>query len=224
MNALKISRLLILCLVLVTGIEAHAQYIRGALITGFNATQVDGDEVFGYHRVGLQVGASAIIQFNKNWGISLENIFNQKGAYQSALYREQPNGSYKLHLNYVEVPLLFQYTDRDRITAGAGFSWGNLVRISEINKRDTATLMDGTYKKDDWNLLADLRFRLYKNFKLNLRYAYSIVPIATRTIKDSKSGKYNERDQYNNVFSIRLMYIFNEPPRQTTEPGSSQNE
>jgi hypothetical protein len=217
MNNLKISHLLILCFLVVIGIEAQAQYIRGALISGVNLTQVDGDEVFGYHKAGLQIGASAIIQFNNKWGVSIENIFNQKGANQSALYSEQPDGSYHLHLNYVEVPLLLQYTDRDRITVGAGLSWGNLVKVSEINKRDTATLMDGTYKKYDWSLLGDLRFRLYKNFKLNLRYAYSLVPIASRNIKDSKTGKYNIRDQYNNVMSLRLIYIFNEPPRLNTE-------
>ncbi len=218
---LSASRFLILLTLMFTSIASNAQYIRGALIAGGNAAQVDGDEVFGYHKYGFQLGASAIIQFNEKWSVSLENIFNQKGAWQKARYSD---GYYNLQLDYVEVPVLLQYTDRDRITVGTGFSWGKLVKVEELNKRDSSLLTEGTYNQNDWDILADLRFRLYKSLKLNIRYAYSLSKIATRNVKDSKSGNYNTRDQYNNLFSFRLMYIINEPKRVATEPRPSRNE
>jgi hypothetical protein len=221
-------RLFILLTLLFTGISSRAQYIRGALIAGGNATQVDGDEVFGYHKIGLQLGAAAIMQFNKKWSVSLENIFNQKGSRQGPRFIDSLDGSYKLHLNYVEVPLLLEYTDRDRLTAGAGISWGRLVKVDEYKNSfhvDSTTLLGGPYKRDDWNLLIDFRFHLYKSLKLNFRYSYSLVPIAKRDVQDSKTGKINYGEsQYNNLFSLRLMYIFNEPPRLETEPGPPQND
>jgi hypothetical protein len=227
-STLILRRLLILLFLLFLGIGSRAQYIRGALIAGGNRTQVDGDEVFGYHKTGLQLGAAAIIQFNKKWSISLENIYNQKGSRQGARFADSLDGSYKLHLNYVEVPLLLEYTDRDRITVGAGFSWGRLVKVDEYKNSfvvDSTTLLGGPYKRDDWNVLVDLRFHLYKSLKLNLRYAYSIVPIAKRDVQDSKTGKLNyDESQYNNVISLRLMYIFNEPPRLETGPRQPQND
>jgi hypothetical protein len=224
-------RILFFLILVSIGIPSQAQYIRGALIAGGNVTQVDGDEVFGYHKFGLQLGAAAIIQFNKKWSVSLENIFNQKGSRQSARFYTTPtdtlDGSYKLHFNYVEVPVLVQFTDKDRITVGAGISWGRLVKAEEFKNGypvESTTLLDGPYKRDDWNILADMRFRLFSSFKLNFRYAYSIIPIATRDVIDSKTGNLNSRRQYNNILSLRLMYIFNEPPRIANEPRPAQNE
>ena len=223
-----IIRFLILSILVFAGTASRAQYIRGAVIAGVNATQVDGDEVFGYNKIGIQLGAAAIMQFNKKWSVCLENIFNQKGANQRAQYTDSLDGSYHLHLNYVEVPVLLQYTDRDRITVGAGFSWGRLVNITESKNGyhvESTTLLGGPYKRDDWDVLVDLRFHLYKSLKLNLRYAYSIAPIARRDVRDSKTGNMNiDQTQYNNIVSIRLMYIFNEPPRVADEPGPAQDE
>lgn len=204
---------------------AESQNIRGALITGLNLTQVDGDEVFGYHKAGLQLGAAAIIQLDKKWSVSLETVFNQKGARQHERYTDSLDGSYKLLFNYAEVPLMLNYTDKERITVGAGISYGRLVKVEEFKNSfrvDQTTLLDGPYKLSDWNILVDLRFRLYQSLKLNIRYAYSIVPIATREVIDSKTGKPNIRDQYNNVISIRLMYIFNENHPLTSEPTITQ--
>jgi hypothetical protein len=225
---LPTSRFLIFLMFLFSGMASNAQYIGGALIAGGNATQVDGDEVFGYHKYGVQLGAAAIIQFNKKWSVSLENIFNQKGSKQGARFVDSLDGSYRLRFNYVEVPVLLNYTDKDRITVGAGLSWGRLVKVEEFKNSfrvPSTTLLEGPYKRDDWDILMDLRFRLYNGLKLDLRYAYSVAPIATRDVRDSKTGNINYgQTQYNNLFSIRLMYIFNEPSKVATEPKPSQNE
>jgi hypothetical protein len=221
------TRFLILVLLLYAGFNSNAQYIKGAAIAGGNVSQVDGDEAFGYNKFGWQFGAAALVKFNKKWSLSLENIYNQKGANQGARTSDSLDGSYLLKLNYVEVPVLFHYTDRDRITVGAGFSWGRLVKVEEYKsgyRVDSTTLLGGPYNKNDWNILVDLRFKLYKGLKLNLRYAYSMVPIASRVVIDSKSGNPNLRDQYNNLISLRLMYIFNEPPQDVIEPKKAQND
>ena len=225
MKMLRNSFFFIFLLLVVFANPAESQNIRGALITGLNLTQVDGDEVFGYHKAGLQFGAAALIQFDKKWSLSLENVFNQKGARQHARYTDSLDGSYRLRFNYVEIPLMFHYTDKDRITVGAGFSYGRLVKVEEYKngyRVDSTTLLDGPYKLNDWNLLVDLRFRLHESLKLNLRYAYSIIPIATRNVIDSKTGRPNIRNQFNNVVSIRLLYIFNEKQPVVTEPEKTQ--
>lgn len=193
--------------------SAHAQRIMGALIAGVNATQVDGDEVYGYHKFGLNLGAAAIIPIKGNWSISLENIYSEKGAHQKARYIDSLNGSYDLNLNYVDVPLLLQYTDKDIITFGLGGSWGSLVKVTE-KRHDIdipgTTLGSGIYKRSDINFIADVKFRLVKKLHFNVRYAYSLRPIATREVIDSKTGYPNVRNQYNGMFTFRFYYIFNE--------------
>jgi hypothetical protein len=51
---------------------------------------------------------------------------------------------------------------------------------------------------------------VFERLRFNARYAYSMRPVATREIIDSKTGRPNIRDQYNGLFSFRLIYVFNE--------------
>jgi hypothetical protein len=193
-----------------------AQRIKGQIIGGINATQIDGDEVYGYHKFGLNLGVGAILPFNnKRWSLSVETIFNQKGAYQneSPELDTLPKPYYNIRINYLEVPVLIHFEDKQTITFGLGFSWGRTVGIEEIEhgrKIETTTLA-GPYKRDDVNFLADLRFRLYGKLKFNFRYAYTVFPIRTRIFTNS-IGQTWERTQYNSLLTFRLIYVFNEAP------------
>lgn len=200
-------------LIILANLTANAQRIKGALIAGVNATQVDGDEVFGYHKFGLNVGAAAIVPIKGNWAISLENIYSEKGAHQRPQYIDSLDGSYDLKINYLDVPVLVQYNDKDIVAFGLGASWGGMVKIQEQRngiEMTSTTLTSGIYRRSDINLLVDVRFRLVERLHFNVRYAYSIRPIATREVRDSKTGYPNIRDQYNGMFTFRLYYIFNE--------------
>jgi hypothetical protein len=194
---------------------AHSQIIKGVGILGFNATQVDGDEVFGYHKYGWNVGASAVVPLNKHWMIGIENIYNQKGSFQRIQFSDSAhNGSYRLNLDYVEVPLLLFFEDKETMIFGAGFSWGRLIGVKEYengNRVDSTTLLNGPYDRNDWNLLVDVRFRLYKRLKFNFRYAYSFDKIRERHYSNYYQGEW-DRKQYNNALTFRLLYYINEKP------------
>ena len=217
--------LLIIIVVLITSAKSYAQRIMGAVIAGVNATQVDGDEVFGYHKFGLNAGLAAIVPFDDHWAISIENIYSQKGAHQRSVYLDSLDGSYDLKLNYLDVPVLLQYTDKDIATFGAGMSWGRLVGITEQRNGyplTGTTLQSGIYQSSDFNILLDVKFRIIDRLRFNVRYAYSIRPIATREVIDSKTGKPNIRDQYNGMFTFRLYYVFNEKISRETRRQSPQ--
>jgi hypothetical protein len=217
---------------MLTFTKVFGQRIKGEIITGMNFSQVDGDEIYGYHKVGLNMGLGAMVPLGKNFSFTIETLFNQKGSYQGKQYEDQVidtatgnviaeyNGMYKLKLDYLEVPFLVQYTDKNIITAGLGFSYGRLVNIKEY-EHDTlnlnTTLNSGVYDKNDYNILVDLQMRIHKKiprWKLNIRYAYSVSKIRTRDFYTvpPPGQLYITRDQYNNLFSIRLIYVFNEKP------------
>ena len=92
-------------------------------------------------------------------------------------------------------------------------SWGRLVKAEEFRdgyQVDSVSAVSNVFDRDDWMAFGDVRVRLYKGLILNARYAYSLNKIATRTVIDSETGKPNERDWYNNVWSFRLIYMINE--------------
>lgn len=208
-----------LCLIIVfLSFGAKAQIIKGEAILGMNLSQVDGDEVYGFKRVGANVGAGALIPFGKKgrWDASFEALFSQDGSYQRPQYNDSLSYEYELHLNYAQIPVLVMFTDKEFISFGAGFSWGRLVGVKEWEHGilvDSTTLNSGTYNKNDYCILADIRIRVYKSLKFNLRYQYSLAKIRTREYSDL-SGQTWMRDQFNNVISFRLIYVFGEKKSQ----------
>ncbi len=199
----------------------HAQIIKGETILGMNLTQVDGDEVFGFRKFGLNVGGGVLIPFDKKgrWDVNMELIYTQKGSYQRPQYNAIDSlgnvltGEYKLKLNYVEIPVTVMFTDRERVSFGAGFSYGRLIGVKEWehgNRVETTTLSSGTYSKNDISVLADFRIRIWKALKFNFRYQYTLLKIRTREFENRATGETWTRDQYNNVITLRLIYVFNE--------------
>jgi hypothetical protein len=209
----KIFFLLMLLLFGFNVFEVNAQIIKGEVILGMNLSQVDGDEVFGFKKVGLNVGAGVLVPIAKSWDVSFEAIFSQKGANQKQQRSDTiENGAYRLNLNYAEVPVLVMYTDKEFISAGAGFAWGRLVGVKEWEHGqlvETTTVNSGVYEKNDFSILGDLRIRIYKQLKFNLRYQYSLVKIRTREFGNVNTGFWT-RNQFNNLISFRLIWVFNE--------------
>jgi len=166
-----------------TGAESVAQPFKAAIMGGFNISQVDGDYAIGYNRFGGHLGVAVILPIN-NFDITLETVFNQKGSYRKKQYdSDSLTCEYDLRLNYVEIPLMVHYTDKDFITAGLGFSFGRLVQATEVeHSGNRAPYTDSVeFNKNDYNFLADVQIRVWKRLKFNVRFAYSIVPIRERT-------------------------------------------
>jgi hypothetical protein len=210
-----------------------SQRFIGSVIVGGNLTQVDGDEVYGYKKAGLNAGLAVSVALNKNqsWFLTVEMLFSQKGShkanYADTMYMKDPNTvnvinwnvrynrrvKYDLRLNYVEIPVVFHYEDlKTGFAIGAGLCWGRLIYVKEIESgyRLTTDLDSRTFSKNEWSAIGDVKFKLYKNLKLNFRFQYTFVPIRSRDYY-SKDGKKNEtRQQYNNVLTLRLIYTFNE--------------
>lgn len=206
----------LLAAILLSGPNTHAQMFKGEVIGGFNKSQVDGDEVYGFKKYGLVGGFGVVMPIRNNWSLSLETLYSQKGSKQAVRYADSADdGSYRLRLNYTEVPFMIQYTDRQIASAGIGVSWNRLVFVDEYRngrKVDSVSVLTKVFDRNDWIGFADLRLRLYKNFILNARYSYSLKKIATRTVNDSMTGRPNVRDWYNNLWSFRVIYMINETP------------
>lgn len=206
---------LLLCLLLGLALNSiQGQIFKGQVIGGLNVAQIDGDEVYGYKKWGSNIGLGVIFPINKKKKlmISLETIYNQKGSVQrkTAVDTFPENWKYRAFLDYLEAPVMIHIEDKETVTFGLGFSWGRLVGIREYENGklvENTTLTSRVFNRNDWNFLADIRFRLWRQLKFNFRYAYSIVPIRER---DFIKNGVQTRKQYNNMLTMRLIYIINE--------------
>lgn len=199
---------LVMFLILISA--ANAQRIQGGLLFGGNASQVDGDRIYGFYKFGWNVGATAIIPVYKTFSVNTEILYSQKGSYQYALSADSINGAYKLVLNYAEAPIYLNYYDpRGKISIGTGLAYGRVVKFREwiynVEKKYAASEMPYNKSNIDWFINA--YYPIYRGLKLNLRYSYSIAKIRDREFSDGGTRK-----QYHNFITLRIMYIFGEKP------------
>lgn len=205
-------------LALVLLAPAHAQRFIGYLSAGANFSQIEGDDVHGFYKVGVNAGPGVMLPLGRkqNMSISAELLFSQKGSRCS--YRRDPFDPAYYHpsmfadvnhaipfdstvkcniaLDYIQIPLIFRYEDmRSGCFIGAGFAWSRLVRAKEIYNGFTRTtnVTSGTYRTSDWTFLVDAGVRLYKNLTLNVRWEYSMRPIRNMEYiigKENSSGEF----------------------------------
>ncbi len=116
--------------------KINAQIVKAYVTAGGNLSQFDGDEAFGFRKMGVNAGIGAEINISKLLSMSIETNFNQKGSRLKGYRSEPPTGAYKLNLNYVEVPLFFSLTDKtNNFKLGIGASYGYAVGVKEFEDR-----------------------------------------------------------------------------------------
>lgn len=188
----------------------YAQSIHSSIYLGGNLSQVDGDQLYGFHKVGLCAGISANIAIHPSFFVEIENQYTQKGSYASGVdaFLDAPDsGAYHLKLNYIEVPLWIRYKDPRDVLFGIGVSWGRLVFVEEFesNKQvKQTTLLSGVYDRADWNILVGVEIPVYKKVFASIRYAYSLDMIREKYFMDVV------RKQYNQVLSMSFRWRFME--------------
>jgi hypothetical protein len=191
----------------------RAQRFLGALSLGMNLTQVDGDEFYGFHKVGLNVGPMVSMPFgkSKNWSASMELLYSQKGSYHRG---STDSTTYRITLDYAEIPLIIHFTDKKLISGGLGFSYGQVVNYKETqnNFYDSVFSYQNSLSNYDISIIADVQVRLWSKLWLDVRYQYSLKSNHTVLVTDPTAYPRTSftRDQYNNVISIRLTWVFNQ--------------
>ncbi len=217
---LRFISLFILSITFCVAASAQSNYFvedpkvfNGGLVLGMNFTQVDGDNFFGYHRVGLSVGGMVYVHFTKSLGASMELLYSQKGSRGEDIVESPTMGTYVtkyfMNLNYVEVPVTLHLMIHN-FDAEAGVSYAYLVRSGEWVLADQPVNIDpvsNAFSKTDLEYTFGLGRKLYKKLFVNVRFQYSITSIRPADRIPLGYG-YGNQGQFNNMFSLRFMYVF----------------
>lgn len=189
----------------------------GGISFGSTFSQLNGDRYAGYKKLGLTGGAIVYAELAPKFATSLELLYTQKGAKSGR--KEEKNAittrinKYSVNLNYVELPVMFNYFDKRKSHFGLGASYSQLISQNEQATTtpvisDSATSADiYPFKPFDINGIVSLNLHLGKGFFLNVRYQRSILSV--RDTYDQNLGRPESNGQHNNLWALRLMYIFN---------------
>ena len=87
---------------------SYCQNFKAAILVGANFSQVDGDQLGGYNKLGLNTGIEISRSVNDNWDAAFEIRYTMKGS-KKVLDPKSLDPTLKLSYHYIEVPLLAKY-------------------------------------------------------------------------------------------------------------------
>lgn len=207
------------CLVLAFQVAAlpsvQAQHIHAYVTSGCALSQIEGDELKGFRKAGFTggIGALASISTSNRWGLSTEVLFSQRGAFN----RTANPYSVDIQLNYIDIPLIFHYQDPyGGMLIGLGMNYGRLVQQPRFLGEYTPNYFvpdttDYNFLYDDFAVVADARFTVWRGLQFNFRWQYSVIPVKRDwAFSEYRQGRWHEwtNNCYNLSIIFRLIWQF----------------
>ena len=213
---------------LLLSLQSKAQLFKANVSAGFTISQIEGVEVYGFKHTGLVGGVGVMMPIipektETGFQLSTEILFNQRGAKNTNLYDPF---EYKCNLNYIDIPFMIHYADkRAGAIFGVGLQYGRLISSNEswklperkfVNVSRPSVTDNHDFKKNDLSFVADFRFNIWRNFKFDIRWHYSLLPIRedfefnNSYYSDSEDYKTWLRDYKSHYLSFKLVYVINE--------------
>ncbi len=187
---------LVFCLIMLAA-NASAQRFEGGLVGGFNLSQVDGDKLAGFNKIGINAGGKVATILSERWQLSLELLYTQQGA--SRTRTDDPASIYdKIRLNFVEAPVMINFKEW-KFHVSAGVSYARLINFEVID-------FTGFDISDQQNFNEDIfSLQLGATYYFNEKAGFEIRWI--RTLNDLQAEE-NASSLIGRTISIRGIYLF----------------
>ena len=201
MNILKYFILFSLFFIVV---NVQSQTFNGGILGGLSASQLDGDNWGGYHKVGVCLGVYTNRQISSLIDAQLEIRYTQKGS--SSNTKKSAGVFYESNLNYIELPISIKYYVLDKLTIQCGLAPGYLQKATE--NKDGIGNVEASPKFDPFELsvFGGVEYRLTKQLYINARLNYSVLSVRNHP---GNQTYFLNRGQYNNVLTFAFYYQIN---------------
>ena len=197
------TRLIIIILITIPNATLSQTFDLG-LIGGINTSQVSGDGLGGFNKLGIRIGGLIKKEFSQ-FNAQIELQYINKGSSTIAIRNSSNHSyidSYTLRLNYIEVPITIEKRIYKHMYLQTGVSIGQLVHMSELSNNYEVNGIK--INNTEYSVNLGVHTKLKNNIFLNTRLSHSIFPI--RPHSSGQTYKWN-RGQYNTSISIALNYI-----------------
>lgn len=200
---------------LLTGLTevVTAQNFHGGVAAGLVGSQVAGDTYSGYNKAGIFAGGYVGWEFTKHSGIQLELEYFQKGSRKNPDPDKNDYSSLIFRLNYVELPVLYQYRIKWFIIEG-GPSAGFLMGYYEEADQQIISDEEGYNKPARITLQINLGIRVFfsDHWGFDFRTNNSLLNIRTENRGGIKPGEGGDvwrlwgYGQFNDALVLSVFY------------------
>ena len=198
MRFYRILAIVLLCGILTTT-NSHAQSFGGGLIAGVSTSQVAGDLLGGFNKIGLLAGAYTSLKVKENISLQFEITYIEKGSKNPNIHKKNIA---EITLSYVEVPISINLQQKENLGVEVGILPAFLIN-AKMNDYFSEIEIDPAFEKYDFGVFAGINYHITDNIILNTRISNSIIPIRPHV-----SGATNgwNKGQYNTVLSFAIHY------------------
>lgn len=197
-----VKRLLFLAIIFSSCLYTSGQKFNAGFFSGLSISQVDGDHLSGFNKAGIRAGGFVNRKIGEKFSLQFEIAFIQKG---SRMPLSKDGVFYLMRLNYIEVPLLFNYKISTKWSIEAGPAFATLVSTFEEDQLGEITNAP-PFRRNDYLACGGANYLISGHLIFNVRYSYSVVSI--RNNNDSNRYFYSSGRQYNKVLTFSLAYQF----------------
>ena len=202
------ARILVTFLFILTifSVQGQGQRFKAGIIAGFNACQIDGDNVGGYSHPGVRAGIRASTILKDKWRVDTDILFSQRGSRASATDLSVGIDNFVLGMDYVERPLGVRFSDwyvssedYHKVFVKAGLTYGRLIQVRHSDFSGYE-ILDEYINNDDLAGSIGLGFYPKKHLVVELNWTKSFFPFYR-----SGNGPYL-RNMIGYYFSMQIMY------------------
>lgn len=196
--------------------ESKVGTFAGGVSVGATTSQISGDNLGGFHKIGATVGvyANCLLLDNPKFGMKLQMEMNfvMKGSHSYTPPRQVATavGKYVLNLGYLEVPVLLRMRiARITIRNSSDFEFevGPAFGVNIYHReRDMYGLIPGRpdFHRCELSLMGGLTYSFKEHHGITLRYSNSILPVR---IPNWAVNRWIYK-QYNSVIYLTYSYQF----------------
>ncbi|MCO6480715.1 MAG: outer membrane beta-barrel protein [Phaeodactylibacter sp.] len=142
---------------------------EAGIVAGFNLSQVDGDDLTGFNKIGVNVGGRVDAILADRWRLSLEMLFAQQGASRHRL--DNPASAFdKIRLNLVEAPVMVHFQDW-KIQASAGLSYARVINYEIIDFTGEDATESYPLKDNLYSIVLGGTFFFQENLGINVQWS-----------------------------------------------------
>ncbi|MCB0430585.1 MAG: PorT family protein [Flavobacteriales bacterium] len=183
--------------------SGYGQNFKACLRLGVSTSQVSGDDLGGFDKIGFAGGAFASLATSEKFSWEMGIHYVEKGSRKAANPGKGDYRFYLMALQYMEVPVLLRY-HKDNFIFGFGPSFGALIGSKEKDQYgDIPYNPPRPFNKTELNANLTIAYNLGERWEFQWRLDNSILPI--RPHAAGAVYRWN-RGQYNNVLMFMLGY------------------
>jgi hypothetical protein len=158
-----------------------AQTFKAHLVTGLNASQIEGDRDAGYNKLDITGGIGVGFNISERLFLHTDFLYSRRGS-KNAFLVDMTEVEGQIVLDYIDLPIIMRLGDwyqeegdYNKVWAEGGISLGRLIN-ARIEGSNVPELVND-FRSNDLSIVGGIGYNINEHFFVNLRYTRSLIPL-----------------------------------------------